>query len=1045
MMDLAGHIQQQNSSRQKKLEELTEELAEARRCMQQQATVITNLRERGQLIVQATNGQREKVEFNDQRVAAIENQCKLFQMTLKNLGALIKKTQESKRSLSDALEQRKSAMDRLATRITEISADRDREAGKVKEMQDTSAHESKVAKEKLEQLQIKSDQSDQELSLSREQNAQATAAHEKTIASMKSQWDRVGEALQLQLGKFWRRSWGSAHLQAKWIADQTVAEADRMRTEYAEHRSNCETSVADMMARIQELGHAVEAAKLAEENLLGEKDELSAKAEGLSQELSLAKQTLETLQAENARLVDDLINLQLEKDEEEAAALATMRKHKKDADEDKRCIEEMLEFDRERLNAEIKSLKRLANDTDSRHAENIAALEQIRLSQSQEIERMGAGTLALQAAVEDARQAHALMEEQHRAATFESTSATQAQHFLHLEEQRKADASCAALQATIADLQRSVENLQQEKLNIIDQKERQLSLAATELGTKQSNWRIATQSLESQLKEARAQHSAAEKMNQELFAEKPKQAMLAAKLQELNKKVTDLRIANETTTAEKQAALKDGEDISQKLQDKETELAEQIAAKVSVQEQMEAQTLQYREEQALLRTASEGATQKLALIQQTSEKEFAALKKQFESTEARREAEKSSLMLKLNTLRAEKEQTIGVAERLRGEIAGLQEQLTAKSGQIEQLRTEMSVLSAQQAKLAEEHRLVAGSGLPLGATAPGDLTSVSEQAPKQASTAVVVGSLRRQNSLRLTPSIPRTLTLEPTKHVAPLPVSTFSQIESQVESNGCDSADMLQEYLAATAAEATVMKLPNQEVIDKGDSDGDSDFLLDLPTVASQQATSERQHRPTPNKATPTRVPPTMSRTRSSDTEPPKKKMRAKASEKATEIAAPPRLVRTSAVPAKRSKLNSPVLKSAVNVPAVINRPRKGCRTPATAVSKQSKKLQVTDKKTRQSKAQQAPRPPIRDNSGGSGSSPAQSETSVTTTTTIHTQHTKRIYSTRKEAPGTAVPSRVPAPRVTRANTASRRQLLALESQGKPVSPNEDLFGWPPV
>ncbi|KNC97671.1 uncharacterized protein SPPG_09440 [Spizellomyces punctatus DAOM BR117] len=67
MMNLAGHIQQQNSSRQRKLEELTEELNRARLCMQEQAETISKLKENSQVVISAITGQREKIQLNQDR------------------------------------------------------------------------------------------------------------------------------------------------------------------------------------------------------------------------------------------------------------------------------------------------------------------------------------------------------------------------------------------------------------------------------------------------------------------------------------------------------------------------------------------------------------------------------------------------------------------------------------------------------------------------------------------------------------------------------------------------------------------------------------------------------------------------------------------------------------------------------------------------------------------------------------------------------------------------------------------------------------------
>ncbi|KAI8824257.1 uncharacterized protein EV422DRAFT_519471 [Fimicolochytrium jonesii] len=67
MMDLAEHIQIQNSSRQKRLEELKAELQSAQSCVVEQASVIQNLKNSSRVVVQAVDGHRAKVKFNQHR------------------------------------------------------------------------------------------------------------------------------------------------------------------------------------------------------------------------------------------------------------------------------------------------------------------------------------------------------------------------------------------------------------------------------------------------------------------------------------------------------------------------------------------------------------------------------------------------------------------------------------------------------------------------------------------------------------------------------------------------------------------------------------------------------------------------------------------------------------------------------------------------------------------------------------------------------------------------------------------------------------------
>ncbi|KAI9096449.1 hypothetical protein DFS34DRAFT_141183 [Phlyctochytrium arcticum] len=110
MMSLAEHIQQQNSSRQKKLDELTDDLDRAQACVYHQTGALTKMKENNQLIIEATNWQRQKAKINHERIEIMKKNCKLYQVSIKKLGRLIDDTQSERETITKSMQETKAAL-----------------------------------------------------------------------------------------------------------------------------------------------------------------------------------------------------------------------------------------------------------------------------------------------------------------------------------------------------------------------------------------------------------------------------------------------------------------------------------------------------------------------------------------------------------------------------------------------------------------------------------------------------------------------------------------------------------------------------------------------------------------------------------------------------------------------------------------------------------------------------------------------------------------------------------------------------------------------
>ncbi|KAJ3177166.1 hypothetical protein HDU87_004658 [Geranomyces variabilis] len=805
MMDLAGHIQQQNSTRQRRLEELTEELEEARACVEKQGQVISQLRENSQMVIQAVVGHREKASFNQERIENLQGTCKLYEMSLKNLGALISKAEDSKKTLQANLAAVEKDKHALSTEVSQMRAtltETQNQAGRIEEALqkrvDASNERLQELKQELEKL------SKDAKTLTVEKDC-AIVAHRADISRLEGEHKCRYDAVLAE--------------------NQRITEdLKTIRESLAEHREQSAQVIASKNIEILSLETRMKSAEAQTEATMLAKRQLDEDVVRLERELAgsevKATGALERESDLTARLEkteDALQNKERELDHAQAAAkqeLEDMGRKLRDSLAEVEQLRAQLECDRTRMQFEIDTLKGLGTDMDNRHAENISALEQIRLSQSREIERLTETCERLQKIITETHERSKKNEEDYYRALEDAQAAFQAERQEAQMKLQQAEAANAELVRNLQAASQSLTQSEEEKVRIREKHDQQLSSSRHEHEANQKIMQDAVAKAQADLAQAIAKHTAAESVNQELAAMKPKQATLTKRIKELEK---ELNVVNAQAGSAKQEASSAQVELGQlqiRLQTAEAALSAQTEQHAANVASLKATETRLEAELAALQLSLRNAADGTAEAESKKEHEISLLKKQFDNSERRREAEMSNLTAKVATLRNEKELLALENKRLQEDRKEFQNQLASKVEQNERLLKEFAALRENMAtmekaanhrassrslrecamqtdvalspsKPAEPIRLPRGGPLSRGATwiIPADAPSARRAR----------GPLAPDDSLQSTPLLPHGES------------GRFSQIESLGEDDtgkefGGDDAELLQDLLTAAAA-----------------------------------------------------------------------------------------------------------------------------------------------------------------------------------------------------------------------------------------------------
>ncbi|KAJ3151699.1 hypothetical protein HDU89_001747 [Geranomyces variabilis] len=814
MMDLAGHIQQQNSTRQRRLEELTEELEEARACVEKQGQVIAQLRENSQMVIQAVVGHREKVNFNQERIDNLQVTCKLYEMSLKNLGALILKAEDSKKILQAELVAADNDKRDLSAKVEQMKAtltETQNQAGRVEEALQKQVD---ASNERLQELKLELETLSKDAETLTVEKNRAIVAHQAEISRLEGEHKSRHDAVLAE--------------NLRIMEDLNIT-----RESLAEHREQSAQEIAGQNIEILSLEAKIKSAEAQVEATMLAKRQLDEDVVRLERELATyevkAAGALERETDLTARLEKTKDLLEIKEQElgyaqvEAKQELGDMGRKLRDALAEVEQLRAQLESDRTRMQFEIDALKGLGTDMDHRHADNISALEQIRLSQSREIERLAETCERLQKVIAEAHDRSKKNEADYHRALDDAQAAFQAERQAAQTKLQQSEAANAELVQNLQAASRSLTQSEEEKACMREEHDQHLTATRQEHEANQKIMQDALEKAQNELEHAIAKHTAAESANQELSAMKPKQATLAKRIKELEKELGDVNSQAGNAKQEASTAQAELGQLQIRLQTAEAALTAQTEQHVATVASLKATETKLEAELVALQQSLRNAADGTAEAESKKEHEISLLKKQFDNSERRREAEMSNLTAKVATLRNEKELLASENQRLQEDRKEFQNQLVSKVEQNEKLLTEFAALRESMSMMEQAASHPASSHPLRDCAMQTDVTSSPNRAsaedtrsslppvrlplggplwrgatwiiPADAPSARRVrGSLAPNDSLESTPVLPHGES------------GRFSQIESLCEEEdtgkefGGDDADLLQDLLTAAAA-----------------------------------------------------------------------------------------------------------------------------------------------------------------------------------------------------------------------------------------------------
>ncbi|TPX70198.1 hypothetical protein SpCBS45565_g01935 [Spizellomyces sp. 'palustris'] len=683
MMNLAGHIQQQNSSRQRRLEELTEELNRARLCIQEQAETISKLKENSQVVISAITGQREKIQLNQDRIEIMKKSCKLYQITIKNLGKVIKEVEADKAAIVSQLEQNKKEHDTLNAEREDLKEKLAKNEEAAIAMQLSFSKQIDALGTQNERLVGQLSESVGQSTTLREQLERKLEEHAVELKRKQEQYDIDRNFLEKD-------------------NERLQGELNELRQTYMSHQEESTLLVANNRAEIVSLEAKIGVLESREGELLGSKSRLEDEIHKLTKKVL----EMETCAAKaDERYAELLSSLQqnkelLERKEEEwQSKLHEMRtvvqnaeQRARDAEAEAERLRRELTDEKERFTFEVNTLKSFGQELDSRHAENIAALEQIRESQSRELERLNESNQELSRSIKEVQGDRLKLEEEHERAMDEMRRSARQRELEFDEKYRQHDLQREHLERELASQRESLAALEKDKSRLVAHHEKELKETAEQHRREQMSAAEELKKIQVELAETEMRYQTAQSVNRELFDMKPKQATLAKRVKELEQELASCKV-------HLSAAQRDVDTTRQQCTQRESEFAlkreqmnEEVRCLTVAKESLEAYKQKTMGEIEKLSEEIKQLQGQLSDQKSKNDLEISQLKKQFDSAEKRRECDKINLQAKVNTLRNEKESLSSLSKQLEAEKANLQGHLIEKIGQNEALLAQISSL-----------------------------------------------------------------------------------------------------------------------------------------------------------------------------------------------------------------------------------------------------------------------------------------------------------------------------------------------------------------
>ncbi|KAJ3185760.1 hypothetical protein HDU85_001119 [Gaertneriomyces sp. JEL0708] len=676
MMDLAKNIQAQNSTRQQRLEELTEELTQARACMQEQADAIIKLRENSQIVVQAIVTERETASRNHERIEKLKRSCQLYKMTIQNLAKLIKDHEADKNDIEHRIQR--------ATQECQALLD---ERGKLEASMATK-------EEDFKNKQLSLEREVQSCIRARDALEEQLNDAKTRLKSLQEDFERKNREHKTELQQH-QDAAGSIKAALEAERDRLMEELAEAKNSYFAYREQATSDAADAKVELAALREKINASEARERSLADMKARLENDVTNMTEKVDALEQKLRESGEERATLaafVEESKNAIQYKESEWRKQQAELKRQLEDAEKRGRDtqaevsrLQRELADERDRFAFEVNALKSLKTNIDEKHAENIAALEQIRESQYREIERLSKSSDALQTAVDQMRAERKQLEDQHVQALEEAHRATQESRSAYEHQLREAEKNRSSLAGEISRLEMSLADAANDKIVTSREHEREMQQHVKRHEAECARLQQELEAVREQLKELENKYKSAESVSRELFDMKPKHATLVKRIKSLEEDLAsrEVDLANaqrEVGTIRQRMATADAqrEEMREAFAAEKERLTKQMDELKVERDKFQGETLHLREEIAAVHAS-------IVEARMLNEQQMDQLKRQFDAAEKRRESDKTNLQAKVNALRQEREQLSGLTKELQSEKADLELQLINKIKQNEEL------------------------------------------------------------------------------------------------------------------------------------------------------------------------------------------------------------------------------------------------------------------------------------------------------------------------------------------------------------------------
>ncbi|KAJ3032291.1 hypothetical protein HDV00_007713 [Rhizophlyctis rosea] len=364
-----------------------EELDKAHGTIDQQGSLIKKLNENCRMIIQAADGQSEKLQTNRARIDKLKQTCKLYSMTLHKLDKLIKDAEKEKHDLILSIDTLKRDRDDAVRDRQKLDAEMKQWELKATELQSAMSGQLHLAlKEKEASIQQQQQVTAQVDTLTT-QLAQARQQYLDDLASRKIDVSNELERAK-NTSELLRKELHSVHVEKQVQADKAQQLAVEEQTKVQKLEGDIKR-----LHNIQE--EAEDAKRRLQRDLERVQNELSAvqsdlshtksRCEQLGAELRESREEAEHLRAESIRIREDL-GSELEQSRNRLAVVERASKAK----------EHELEDERNRLLREVASLQQFQAQLSEKNENVDVTLKTLSEAQRQEIESLTARSVSLQ-------------------------------------------------------------------------------------------------------------------------------------------------------------------------------------------------------------------------------------------------------------------------------------------------------------------------------------------------------------------------------------------------------------------------------------------------------------------------------------------------------------------------------------------------------------------------------------------------------------------------------------------------------------------------